>query len=60
MDRSSAQTILDQQNVEFSSFSELSETASDLISNPSRAALIKAIQIRDDGSNEELEEEEKL
>lgn len=57
MDHSSAQTILDQQNIEFSSLSELSETASDLISNPSRAALIKAIQIRDDGSNEELEEE---
>jgi len=52
MHRSSAQTIL-----EFSSLSELSETASDLISNPSRAALIKAIQIRDDGSNEGLEEE---
>ena len=30
-----------------------------LISNLSRAVLIKAIQIRDDGSNEELEEEEK-
>ena len=57
MHRSSAQTILDQQNVEFSSLSELSETASDLISNPSRAALIKAIRIRDDGSNEKLEGE---
>lgn len=58
MYRSSKNTISDRHRIEVSDLSTQSETARHLMSDPFRAALVKAVEIRDDDDDDESEHDE--